>query len=543
MNKKMVSAILSAALIMTVLGCSGCGNDDSKDASSGGTSDKTVSDSASSETQDDKQTEAKQSGIISVMNGQTYYFPFANYKLNGTECEFLEKLGLSFFSNSHCTLLSGNELYGNIYGSPKQSEGIYHVTIKSDSEFDSEVLYPVEKIAPDLTKPIKDVIYQKYDASEAEEEFNKLILESLRQLRDGNDGFIYFSLGSDRFDWDETLSINNRFGRFAKDGSKIEIIPDMYVAAKTLGDFNYDIKDGMIYYFDNGYSYTDGKVSYDIERAGIYKAGTDGTGKQKLFDIRYTNEEDTSLATEQNENMVTNVHVIGDYLYFSNATKEGMGCLYRMPISGGTPEKVTEKSCMNYFYDAEENELYYRTGSLFTFVERSDMIEKNLSSGEEKVLFATGYKTALGEQFEKYGEYIYFHSNDSYIYTLYRERNMDGEVYDKVNYDASRPCGKRFNIKNSMMEYLFTYEYVDTETDEFLGDKVVWSGGYTVEWKTADEMNEFMKQEHDNAKKLESEGKFDDGSMSKLLTDYYSRFLGDTYSVYEVKEDGIRRYK
>lgn len=68
-----------------------------------------------------------------------------------------------------------------------------------------------------------------------------------------------------------------RLGKISKDGTSIEFIDDTIA-------FDYVVKDGWIYFYDNGFVY-EGSInySYDNNREGLYKMRVNGTGRQLIY--------------------------------------------------------------------------------------------------------------------------------------------------------------------------------------------------------------------------------------------------------------------
>ena len=490
-----------------------------------------------------------QNSLIKTINGNQYYWADYIYKLNETECECVELTtdeqaaqpkGKIVHTISEVpadideinTVFDDREIYyvNNSY----HDKGIYHLTVINDKNIDEELLYSWKDICSELADGIvKEIKSGTVKSDEIKDEIK------IYRLRDGNDGFVYFSLGTESNG--AANYIRNRLGRFAKDGSKAELLPNILPA--TDGNFSaYTISNGTIYYADNGYNYRDyGKYGYDVNRAGIYSIGTDGKNKKMLLEKIYSNTEISEKDNNENGSdsfyPVKNLEIVGDHLYYINASAEGRELLYRISLEGGTPEKMSEYPCANYYIDLLNNRLFYwgRRESREMKTHQCYFFERSLLNSDEQPFWKyspqnlyfkfNGSSDSVDhfnvniDNFHEsvsafvYHDYIYFSSSE--FMNQKHINYYNGVKYDIFNYE--KVSGLRYNPKENKMESLYSHCVVNIENGSESRDK------YYCEWLDSEGIYEKMTQKKNDAIKLKEEGKLDDESFLNYdLREYYT---------------------
>lgn len=234
----------------------------------------------------------------------------------------------------------------------------------------------------------------------------------------------------------EEQDIAYRLGRMAKDGSSIEFIGNEIAST-------YAVKDGWIYYYDNGYTYNEDSLRYsmDFDRAGIYKMKCDGSQKQLLLNNFETAENDTRSSRDLA--YCNKMNIVGDYIYFIDCSKNGNCRVSRMKTDGSGLEYVSEKGAYSYTVDLENNKLYYSTGQFgYLQLEARTIYEVSMAEKTEVELFKCG---SIGRpEFVYYDEYLYF-TNNSYF------RGLGSK-------DKPGVCGMRYALNSNTMETLYGYK-------------------------------------------------------------------------------------
>lgn len=262
-----------------------------------------------------------------------------------------------------------------------------------------------------------------------------LIVSGMTDLYADGD-YVYFRYDPERETFYLTQKENYHLGRFKKDGSSIELLDEI------ASDIT--IKDGWVYYYDNGYTYnekatTDKKYSFDLSHAGIYKMKTDRSEKQLLLgNFKSYDEESNSKYY-----LCDGITIYNNYIYFQNFTDEGGSKVYRMNLDGSDLKAVTKEG--TYKYTISGDTLYYSTGKRGE--NQSDprsFIKVSLNDMNEETLFNI---TPAYFRFNVYNGYIYF--NDSgYGYYYFNQIEQNSETKPNC-------CGQRYNISENKMENLY----------------------------------------------------------------------------------------
>ena len=242
--------------------------------------------------------------------------------------------------------------------------------------------------------------------------------------------------------------LNYRVFRIDKSGSKIEFVGDESVRAKEM-----IVKDGWIYYVDNGYSRNDTYSTNDYSRAGLYKIKTDGSGKTKLFG-EYDESSDMNRVTE---GCVGGLTLFGDKLYFMNLYDE-KSLVCRMNPDGSSLETLSDRGARCFTIDSSENKLYYITGEYLHMSPNPEQLcVLDLDSKNNSVI---------------YGKI----SSDNHISV------DEGYVYFSTNMKEDR----RIDVNSAAAQYVFYNDTRKLEYDDFGFEKVVGDGEQTYCWKEYD---------------------------------------------------------
>lgn len=249
-----------------------------------------------------------------------------------------------------------------------------------------------------------------------------------------------------------------RLAKVKKDGTESEVLDNIITDG-------FAIKDGYIYYYDNGY-YSDkikdnivlAKPIYDLSRAGIYKIKADGSGEKTLLHAL------PDKAMDGSNRAVYNLAIYDDYIYYIDISESGKGMIYRIKTDGSGYQAVSS-SC-GYNYTVNGNTLYYTDAERYTEPTEAayHFIQADLSSGKEQTLFSFN-KKAVDLKFQRYQDYIYFCDNDA-KYASYSEGYIDitemGTVDFNASYDGIGTCGNRYDLKDKTMERIAAYSVGET---------------------------------------------------------------------------------
>lgn len=237
---------------------------------------------------------------------------------------------------------------------------------------------------------------------------------------DGDYIYFIYAPGMDYFMSERDVAY--RLGRICKDGSSIEFIGDEIASS-------YTVKDGWIYYYDNGYTYNESLskgYEIDYDRAGIYKMRGDGSQKQRLV---------SDLGKKGIESSYNDVcdkmEIFGDYLYFLDYSSKGKSRVCRMKTDGSDLEYVSENGAYSYTIDVENNTLYYITGEYGqTSLDSRNVYKASLDIKNDEVLFEYGQYG--GPDFTVYNDYLYFSNTNFSIDFAGLKYNLKTSEYDKL---------------------------------------------------------------------------------------------------------------
>lgn len=397
-----------------------------------------------------------QKSCIYTNNGKVYYFPKNTFLLNDDNTVSIptvnfisdKKSGTDsknrefYIGNPDKCAIDGNKIY-NQY--KDDGTHIYVYSINGDNI--------TEKVLMD-----SDILENCLG------EYYYLIVQRMTDLYADSD-YVYFKYDPERETFYETQKENYRLGRFKKDGSSIEILDEI---ASDIA-----IKDGWIYYYDNGYTYnekatTNKKYSFDLSRAGIYKMKTDGSEKQLLLgNFKNYDEEKNSKYY-----LCDGITIYNNYIYFQNFTDEGESKVYRMNLDGSDLKAITKEGSYNYTVSGDT--LYYSTGKRGeNQTDPRSFIKVSLNDGNEEKLFNV------------FSSYLIFTVYDGYIYfnNVYDYYHSDIEQGSNTKPHCS---GQRYNIIENKIENLYGYQLVKiTEKDDFGMEEREYIGEPQYYWKDA----------------------------------------------------------
>ena len=269
--------------------------------------------------------------------------------------------------------------------------------------------------------------------------------------------YIYFlCIPSNEF-WNEELCLSFRMGRIKKDGTSIEFIGNTRASS-------FAVKNGWIYFFDNGYSEINSKKTLldqeiDYARAGIYKMKTDGSQKQLLLG-GFTQNKDYDK-----NNLCNNLTIAGEYIYYLDCSENGKSRVARIKTDGSDRTYITQGSACSYTLDTDNNKLYYISGEYEkTSLEKRNVYEVSITDNSEIELFEV-----ISNETE-------FRYSDGYLYFM-----NTGNYYIGDSSKAALTCGKRYNLAKRITEDLKGYVEYTTEYNElgmpskvFVGEDYYW---------------------------------------------------------------------
>lgn len=452
--------MLSCALASAVMsGCNSGGSNEKNDGNAASGS-STSSPNGSQDASGDSKPSAASSNndqVIFDVNGTKVYSSgvtlFAIKDDNTFEfCLLEEDPEKNVSENEHKThntgfgseqvVVDGSDVYGLCFDDFQ----IYHWDLTDLNAVKKRLLY-----SEDVMEAAAKTKLESLGLSDDSEELSKVNAADIGvfdKVIDGGDGYCYMSLGSNIETAKKLAAFNFSVCRFAKDGSKIEFVDDIRACSMTASD-------GWLYYFDSGYTgkYTsDGKsdVSVDSSKSGIYKCRTDGSEKKQLVSGIKLIEGSYDGDISKIHNTITHMSVINNSLYYINNSEDGKGCLYKVGLDGGTPEKVTEKSCANYYIDTQTKTLYYFEGKSYELETFYTFISKDLESGTERQLFRKGSISRYKASMSVLGDYVYFADPNEYLGWNAIDVDKSSEPYYH-NYISS---GQRWKLSSNELEKL-----------------------------------------------------------------------------------------
>lgn len=259
-----------------------------------------------------------------------------------------------------------------------------------------------------------------------------------------DEDYIYFSYQPPLEYFISELEDTYKLGRISKDGK------DIYLYDEVAS--SYAVKDGWIYYYDNGYVYDESqnRYGYNENNIGIYKMKVDGSNKQTLCDD-FT--EDDNEATDAIR-CCDKLRIYGDNLYYLDYSVSGKSRVCRMDLDGNQLEYISENGAFNYAVDTENNFLYYSTGELGNAqTDKRTLYQVNLNNGEEESLMKLSYGNI---DFSVYNNTLYFFDNN----------------FAPGDTDNHKVSGMRYDIKNEKLQNLMGYYDIQDIKDGIFTERV-----------------------------------------------------------------------
>ena len=367
------------------------------------------------------------------------------------------------FNIPKCVVLE----YGKCVISGNEAIGYYLDNYDTLCHYDLTDVSKCKLTEVDYKDAMEKAVKAKLGADAESETIEQLKYSSpyMQDWCEGEDGNIYFWYVCPPETFQTYPEMNYLLGRMSKDCQSIEFIgEDVNACSFALGN-------GYIYYADNGYLYTgQNETAPDKDKAGIYKMKTDGSQKEKLVSVRPS--DDAAMSYNSLSTVTGRVEIVGDNLYYIAQDGSKETYLYRLPLSGGTPEKVTDESVCDYFIDSASDTLYFWDGSLNSISpDGCALYSMPVSGGEKKPLFQKlSARTGLGLSVN--GNYLYISDGDKFTgYNIRRSSDF-----------SDIPCGQRYELSTGKFEYLDCYAEAKVSVDELCIQKIESVGAMTISW-------------------------------------------------------------
>ena len=428
--KKKISAIIIAAMTIS-LALSGCSsNNGTQDSSQGSTQSNVQSTPQETDSANDTQKH-----IVFSANGMKFYTP-ANAIIQMTGTSTFHLLDIKNLEDTQPIIVSP-DLRGLVqegtmlYGTQKGETGIFSWDIR------------------DISYTQKKTLFNSKDFNSAAEAVQGISsgdirwFDCLKESVNGGDGYIYSVLGYD----DVSEKLSSRLIRYSTDGKKLEFIGNESIGTAA-------VKDNVIYY-----------SSADDKAKGLKKMDTDGGSVQ-------------SVAGTESLSGIKEMNIIDGSLYFIAEADDKKGArLYTKEIDGNECTLLSDNVCIMYYVSTADGTLYYLGGEN----EAPTVYSKPLAGGEEKSLFETRLcknETDPGtERMTADGDYIYFSSSGFelpvFINSEDAEKDKTGLIYHKTI------SGMRYDLAQEAMDYIYCH-YTGT-VDEATGEKLT-AGPVLIEY-------------------------------------------------------------
>lgn len=253
--------------------------------------------------------------------------------------------------------------------------------------------------------------------------------------------YVYFICNPTTDYFQSEKGIAYRLGRISKDGKTIEFIGEETASA-------YTVKDGWIYFYDNGYTYESNNFNIDYERAGIYKMKGDGSEKTLLLDGFEPDDRINNYIFDEYNTLCDKMNIYNDYLYFIDYSVRGESRVCRVKFDGSGYERISDNGAYCYTINLDKNNMYYASGEGgYSQTGKRTIYEASLNDNAEKELFEYG---SIGEPvISYYNGYLYFKNCGQFVAT----------VNDKG------VSGMRYNLVEEKMERLYGYYEIEKTTD------------------------------------------------------------------------------
>lgn len=298
------------------------------------------------------------------------------------------------------TAQDGNDFYG--WSNLERWSDLYRFTIVDDQTVKREVWISREQLLNSCLSPDKEAN-------------RNITLSNFMAFGDS----VYATMGFDMEWMQSQVDLNGRIVRISKSGDKIELVGDESVRAAELV-----VRDGWIYYSDNGYRVEGDSYQYLGTEIGLYKIKTDGSQKTLLrsgtsHPINYNYERGTA----------GDLALYEDYLYFLDLDNESRLC--RMKTDGSDYEQISQTGAFVYTMDTDTQVFYFKSGTFgANKLENKDVSTVSLIDKTEKKLCdvsQTIYQMSFCDDYLYY--YAYYDSGLSSGNAIaYRINPADGKV-------------------------------------------------------------------------------------------------------------------
>lgn len=357
--------------------------------------------------------------------------------------------GFSVASNS----LTDTDAYGTYFDN---SGNIYHWDLTDPEAIKENVLYSQDKVIESISQKAAGL---GLDAASAEKMVSDNITDMLSgsSFLDGGDGFLYKTVNA-FVENQDAAPVAFCVMSISRNGDSIDFVGDIRAGSLAVGN-------GFMYYYDGGYTYdkTTGEVSLDSSKAGLYRSLTDGSGKTALISGMQATTSYGNWADKMKYTLI-NMRVINTEVFYIDNSENGDHCLYKISTDGGTPEKVSEHKCADYYYNRAAMKLYYFDAEEHG---RSVVYEKDMNSGAERALFIKRDAYTSGETMGVCGDNLYIADASRFGAPDITADTVDSKPRRTVS-------GQRYNLKTGELENLYcTVSYADLKLE---GDSYVYKG-------------------------------------------------------------------
>ncbi|MBQ3073347.1 MAG: DUF5050 domain-containing protein [Ruminococcus sp.] len=327
--KKVISAILITAMLLSILAMGGCSIFD------------------------------KSGDLPKFEKGKLFYADGYVFYLKGDEVELLTRedeegdsdVNIPLRSQgSYDTFTDGKVIY---YASPNDTVNVY-------KDFDNGN-FKTDEILDD------DDLYDLFDMNE--DAFFPSDMMSCWQVVGDKAYFVvlpgkeYINLGSEQFYNIGWISLDG------KDGELFDVAASSFAVA-----------DNRIYYFSNGYD--GGNLDFEGDR-GLYSMNLNGDDREEIYVDEYNADyygRDYAFANQ--------MKAVGKYIYFIDSSEKGENRVARLDTKTNDVEHITEKGAFSFAVDEKGKKVYYAEGESGRIIlEARDFRVADIDGKDDEKLF------------------------------------------------------------------------------------------------------------------------------------------------------------
>ncbi len=368
--------------------------------------------------------------------------------------------GKLFYVDGHIVYLNGDDAQplGHVYGSDTEKSELS----KFASEYDAVQNAVISYGGHDTFTDGKSIYYAKQDGICYMHDMKKGVLldeylvdaEELRDLFDisDEDTFLpsfmkYWQVVGDKVYFvvlpgkeylfaepDKAYNVG-WMSLDGKDGELFDVTASSFVVA---GD--------RIYYFSNGYEGYE--YEFDGDR-GLYSMNLNGNDREEV----YVDEYNTDYYGKEYA-FAAQMKAVGKYVYFIDSSEDGENRVARLNTNNGEVEHITEKGAFSFAVDEKGKKVYYTEGEgvIISNEDRTIRVVDFSGKNDEKLFECTDLST-LSDCVVSYDDGYLYMSRYNGRQSLYRD------------YDEDEPAllGARYDIKKEIVEVLYAYSKVETE--------------------------------------------------------------------------------